>query len=198
MEAKEINCPGCQAPLSIDMKTCPYCGRPVVITTFSAVNSLSNLDLNRYQANIGKNIAAGKGNESENEASLGFIFLKLKLYSKANEHFSKAVDTYFDSAELFMAAAVAKLEGKKAFLNTRDIINECERYLNIAIEIEPRGIFYYFLAYLRYDYHFRKGFRVSPTYMEYLRKAVDVGVSHADINTLFDMLGVAIPDQIRL
>ena len=97
-----------------------------------------------------------------------------------------------------MAAAVAKLEGKKAFLNTRDIINECERYLNIAIEIEPRGIFYYFLAYLRYDYHFRKGFRVSPTYMEYLRKAVDVGVSHADINTLFDMLGVAIPDQIRL
>ena len=198
MEAKEINCPGCQAPLSMDMKTCPYCGRPVVITTFSAVNSLSNLDLNRYQANIGKNIAAGKGNESENEASLGFIFLKLKLYSKANEHFSKAVDTYFDSAELFMAAAVAKLEGKKAFLNTRDIINECERYLNIAIEIEPRGIFYYFLAYLRYDYHFRKGFRVSPTYMEYLRKAVDVGVSHADINTLFDMLGVAIPDQIRL
>ena len=198
MEAKEINCPGCQAPLSMDMKTCPYCGRPVVITTFSAVNSLSNLDLNRYQANIGKNIAAGKGNESENEASLGFIFLKLKLYSKANEHFSKAVDTYFDSAELFMAAAVAKLEGKKAFLNTRDIINECERYLNIAIEIEPRGIFYYFLAYLRYDYHFRKGFRVSPTYMEYLRKAVDVGVSHADIQTLFDMLGVAIPDQIRL
>ena len=198
MEAKEINCPGCQAPLSMDMKTCPYCGRPVVITTFSAVNSLSNLDLNRYQANIGKNIAAGKGNESENEASLGFIFLKLKLYSKANEHFSKAVDTYFDSAELFMAAAVAKLEGKKAFLKTRDIINECERYLNIAIEIEPRGIFYYFLAYLRYDYHFRKGFRVSPTYMEYLRKAVDVGVSHADIQTLFDMLGVAIPDQIRL
>lgn len=198
MENLQLNCPGCQAPVSQDMKVCPYCGRPVVITTFNDVNKLSMLDLNKYQANIGKNIAAGKGDEGANEASLGFIFLRLKLYSKANEHFSKAVDQYFDSAELFMAAAIAKLEGKKAFLCLRDTINEAERYLNIALEIEPRGIFYYFLAYLRYDYHFRKGFKVSPSYREYLASAIDAGISRADIDTLFSMLGVPCPDAIRL
>lgn len=198
MEALSVNCPGCQAPVSQDMKNCPFCGRPVIITNFNDVNRLSTLDLNKYQASISRNIATGKGDQTLNEVSLGFIFLKLKLYAKAQEHFSKAVDTCFDNSELFMAAAIATLEGKKAYLTMRPKIDEAERYLNIAVEIEPKGIYYYFLAYLRYDYHCRKGFNVSPNYRQYLQMAVQAGVSHADINTLFGMLGVPVPDAIRL
>ena len=198
METVALNCPGCQAPISQDMKNCPYCGRPVIITSFNDVNKLSNLDLNKYQLSISKNIALGKGNTENNEVSLGFIFLKLKLYQKANEHFAKAMETCFDNSELYMAAAVSALEGKKAYLTLRPKIDEAERYLNIALEIEPRGIYYYFLAYLRYDYFCRKGFKVSPNYVEYLNKAKSVGVSYTDVNTLFGMLGVPVPDSIKL
>ena len=198
MEALQVNCPGCQAPVTQDLKSCPYCGRPVVVTSFNSVMGLSNLELNKYQSNIGKTVAAGQGDATTNEISLGFIFLRLKLYDKANEHFSKAVDNCFDNAELFMAAAIAKMAGKKAFLCMRDVINEAERFLNIAVEIEPRGVFYYFLAYLRYDYHYRKGFKVSPSYVDYLRQAVNAGLSRTDIQTLFDMLGVPQPDALRL
>lgn len=193
-----VNCPACQAPVSQEMKECPFCGKPIVVTSFKDVRALSNLELNKYQSSYNRNISAGKGNQNNNEISLAFIFLKLKMYDKANIHFDKAIESNFENSELFFAASISKLCGKKAFLNMRPTINEAERLINIAIEIEPRGIYYYFLAYLRYDYHYRKSFNVSPNYRQYFDKAVSIGISRHDIDVMYEMLGVSCPDEIRL
>ena len=77
-------------------------------------------------------------------------------------------------------------------------INQAEEYLNAAIMIEPKGIYYYMLAYIRYDFHARKFLRCSPDYRELLQQAVAAGVTPADIDQLFSVLNVEIPPQIAL
>lgn len=193
MESINLTCPGCQAPVSQSMKECPYCGRPVVVTTFGDVMKLSGLDLRKYQ-----NAFSNRNNgDPLNDISLGFVFLRSKLYEKAIAHFDKVIDSYFENGEVFMAAAAAQLKGKKPFLNVRSDINLAEKYLDIAIEIDNKAIYYYFLAYIRYDYHFRKGFGISPNYREYLQKAINMGVTQTDIHTLFELLNTEVPDVLK-
>ena len=60
--------------------------------------------------------------------------------------------------------------------------------------IEPKGIYYYFLAYIKYDYFARKYFKTSPSYQEALAMANDAGLSAFDIEQLYGILGVVRPD----
>ena len=62
--------------------------------------------------------------------------------------------------------------------------------------IEPKGIYYYYLAYIKYDYFERKRFRTSPNYVEALQMATDAGLSEFDVEQLFAILNVARPDCI--
>lgn len=89
------------------------------------------------------------------------------------------------------------LKGKKAFLTSRPVINKIEEYLNAAIMIEPRGIYYYFWAYIKYDYYYRKHFRSTPDYQELLETASSSGYSEYDVHNLFDLLEVKKPDAMR-
>jgi len=59
--------------------------------------------------------------------------------------------------------------------------------------IEPRGIYYYFLAYLKQDYFERKYLNISPNWKGTLQTANDTGISDADINHLFEILNVPQP-----
>ena len=123
-------------------------------------------------------------------------YLKLKMYDKALAAFEKAIEDYFDDSETYFYAAVCLLNGKKAFLNQRPTIDKVLEYINAALMIEPKGIYYYYLAYIKYDYFERKHFRTSPNYQEALQMAVDAGLSDYDIEQLFAILGVARPDCI--
>ena len=62
--------------------------------------------------------------------------------------------------------------------------------------IEPKGIYYYFLAYLKYDFFARKHFQTTPTYQEALTNAEMAGVTENDIGQLFAILGVARPNVL--
>jgi hypothetical protein len=62
--------------------------------------------------------------------------------------------------------------------------------------IEPRGIYHYFLAYIKYDYFSRKFFNTSPTYQEALNMANGAGLSPNDIEQLYGILGVSRPDAL--
>ena len=62
--------------------------------------------------------------------------------------------------------------------------------------IEPKGIYYYFWSYIKYDYFNRKFFNTNPTYQEAFQMAVDNGVSEFDKEQLFSILGVPKPDCI--
>lgn len=191
----ELECPGCGRPLSTDMQECPACHRPVVITSLSSIDEMSMLEINKYANAYQKALVSDPANNKVNGA-LAMCFLKLKMYDKAIAAFDKAIVDNFENPETYYWAAVAVLRGKKAFLCQRADIDKAEEYLNAAIMIEPRGIFYYFWAYLRYDFHSRKFLRMQPDYKALLVEARQHHVSPTEVTRLFDILGVDLPDAI--
>lgn len=188
----EINCPGCGARVSTGQQECEWCHQPVIISTFNSVYSMALSEVNKYAAAYRKALAEAPNNMQLNN-SVAMCYLKLKLYDKALPAFENAMEDNFDNSETFFYAAICLLRGKKAFLAMRPEIDKIEEYINAALMIEPRGIYYYFLAYIKYDYFNRKFFKTSPTYQEALAMANQAGYSPFDSEQLFAILGVDKP-----
>jgi len=156
---------------------------------------MSMPEISKYANVYRQALAANPGNAALNN-SLAMCCLKLKLYDKALPAFEKAMEDNLDNSETYFYAAVCLLGGKKAFLTQRPVIDRIEEFLNAALAIEPRGIYYYFQAYIKYDYYSRKFFRTSPTYQEALQMAGLNGVSQFDIEQFYGVLGVGRPEAL--
>lgn len=189
----ELSCPGCGARVSTSQKDCEWCHKPVIISTFNSVYSMPMPEVNKYVSAYRKALAENPDSIDLNN-SAAMCFLKLKLYDKALPAFEKAMEDNFDNSETFFYAAICLLQGKKAYLHQRPTIDKIQEYLNAALMIEPRGIYYYFLAYIKYDYFERKFFRTSPSCKEVLSMATDAGFSEFDVEQLFGILSVAKPE----
>lgn len=197
VDVLDIKCPGCGMPVSTGQNTCEWCNRPIVITTFNSVASMPLPEINKY-ANSYRKALEEHPNDYSLNTSIAMCYLRLKLYDKALPAFEKAIEDNFDNAEVYFYAAVCILKGKKAFLQQRTEINKIEEYIDAALMIEPRGIFYYFKAYIRYDYHYRKCYGVSPKYNELQEMAFSAGISDTDIQQLFEILNVEKPEALRI
>lgn len=191
----ELECPGCGVPITTSTQTCPQCFRPIVISTFNSVSSMSPLDINK-QASAYRKAMAGNPDNKDLNMSIAFCYLKLKLYDKALPCFEKAIEDNFDNSEVYFYAAITLLKGKKAFLTPRTVIDKAEEYLNAAIMIEPKSIYYYFWSYLRYDHHFRKHYVMNPNYRTLLNKAIQIGLSQTDVKELYSILEVDRPNEL--
>lgn len=189
----ELTCPSCGASVSTEQKECIYCRNPIIISTFNSVYSMPMPAVSKYANTYRKALAEDPDNQELNN-SIAMCFLKLKLYDKALPAFESAMVDNFDNSETFFYAAVCLLEGKKAFVHPRPVIDKIEEYINAAIMIEPKGIYYYFLAYIKYDYFQRKFFKTSPTYQQALETAHQYGYSPYDAQQLFSILGVDKPN----
>lgn len=192
----EINCPGCGARVSTGQSECEWCHKPIIISTFNSVYSMSAPEISQYAVAYKKALSENPDNQDLNN-SIAMCYLKLKLYDKALQAFEKAMQENFDNSETFYYAAISLLKGRKAFLLNRHEIDKIEEYINAAILIEPRGIYYYFLAYIKYDYFNRKYFKTSPTYKEALKLAKQQGFSSYDSEQLFNILGVEKPNEFQ-
>lgn len=191
----ELECPGCGKAITTSTQQCPQCFREIVISTFNSVSGLSPLEINK-QANAYRKAMVNNPNNQTLNMSIAFCYLKLKLYDKAIPCFEKAIEDNFDNSETYFYAAIALLKGKKAFLTPRPIIDKIEEYIQAAIMIEPKGIYHYFWAYIRYDHHFRKSYRMSPNYQELLAQAKQIGLSQTDVSELYNILEVQRPDVL--
>ena len=189
----ELNCPGCGARVDTGQKNCEWCHKPIIISSFSSVYSMPMPEINKYTNNYKKALESNPDNVSLNK-SVAMCYLKLKMYSKALQSFEKAIEEDFNDSELYFYTSLAILDGKKAFLAPRAKIDKALEYSDAAIRIEPKGIYYFFQAYLKYDYFHRKCFRVSPDYKELLEQAKSVGVSDNDVKLLFEILNVNKPE----
>ena len=192
MQAVEIKCPGCGERLTLEMKRCPSCHGPVVISTFSSIHSMSPLDTNKY-ASAYKKALNDHPDDRQLNLSMAMCYLKLNLYNKALPAFEKAIEDNFENSEAFFYAAVCLMNGKKAFLQPRPTIDKILEYLNAAVMIEPQGLYFYFIAYIKQDYFARKGYAVSPDYAETLEMARQMGFTDYDAAHLFDVLHVEKP-----
>ena len=188
----EMNCPGCGARVSTGQSECEWCHKPIIISTFNSVYSMPMPEVNKFAGAYRKALAENPDNQELNN-SVAMCYLKLKLYDQALPAFEKAMEDNFDNSETFFYAAVCLLKGRKAFLCNRPEIDKIEEYINAAIMIEPRGVYYYLLAYIKCDYFNRKFFKTSPTYQEALAMAQQQGDSPFDAEQLFGILGVERP-----
>lgn len=188
----EINCPGCGARVTTNQTECEWCHQPVVISTFNSVYSMPMPIVNKYASAYRKSLTENPDNTDLNN-SIAMCYLKLNLYDKALPAFEKAMEDNFDNSETFFYAAICLLHGKKPFVTPRVDINKIEEYINAALMIEPRGIYYYFLAYIKYDYYQRKFFKTTPSWQEALAMAEQTGYSPLDADQLFAILKVERP-----
>ncbi len=188
----ELTCPGCGARVYTGQKECDWCHKPVVISAFNNVYSMPVSEVNKYASTYRKALEEHPNHDELNK-SAAMCYLKLRLYDKALSAFEAAIEDDFNDSETYFYAAVCLLRGKKAFLAQRDDINRAINYINAACVIEPQGIYYYFLAYIKYDFFERKYLNTTPDYRECLRVAGEMGTSVYDANMLFDILGVAKP-----
>lgn len=191
----ELTCPGCGDRVTTGQKECRYCHKPIIISTFNSVNSMPMQEVGKYANEYRKALADNPDNKDLN-TSIAMCYLKLKLYDKALIAFEKAIENNFEDSETFFYAAICLLQGNKAFLMQRPIIDKIEEFINAALMIEPKGIYYYFWSYIKYDYYSRKYFNTKPTYQEVLQMAVDNGVSEFDKEQLFAILNVQKPDCV--
>ena len=191
-KTERLTCPCCGFPIEVGMKECPA-GHPVNISTFNSVYDMPMPLVNKY-ANTYRKELADDPDDKELNYSIGICYLKLKIYDKAQAAFEKAIEDNFDNSEAFFYAAICLLQGKKAFLHQRPTIDKIFEYINAALMIEHKGIYYYFLAYIKYDYFARKYFKTSPTYGEALAMATDAGLSAFDVEQLYGILGVTRPE----
>ena len=192
MQAVAITCPGCGERLTPDMKKCPSCHGPVVISTVSSMSNMSTLDLNKY-ANAYRKALNDHPNDRGLNTSVAMCYLKLNMYDKALPAFEKAMEDNFDNSEPFFYAAICLLKGKKAFLQPRPVIDKVIEYIDAAIMIDPQAIYYYLLAYIKYDYFARKLYKTEPAYDELLEVARQAGVTDYDALQLFELLHVEKP-----
>ena len=191
----EMKCPGCGARVNVGQRDCEYCHKPIVISTLNTLDQIGVPELSKYVASYNQTLNVDPSNASISTA-LALCFLKLGRYDQAIEALNKAQTMDLENSELYFYEAIAVLKGKKAFLVPREIINKAIECLESAIMLEPKGIYYYFLAYLKYDYYYRKHLKTLPDYKAVLAEAQMVGVSDYDITQLFEMLRVPKPDLI--
>jgi len=192
-----LNCAGCGSPVSTADKECKCCRRPVVISSFSSTFSMDIPLLNKYLRRD-KQALGDNPDSSELNNSIAHCYLKLKMYDEALSAFQKAIEDDFENSETYFYAAVCLFKGKKAFVTPRPAIDNAVKYINSALSIEQRGIYYYFLAYIKYDYFKRNGFNQNPDWHETQQIAKDVGIFETDIVQLTEALQVEIPECLSI
>lgn len=192
----EIECPSCGGKASLGQKECEWCNNPLIISTFNSVYSMPIPSVGQLAEGYCKGLDANHPKKQELNNAVAMCYLKLKLYGKALPAFEKAMEDNFDNSETFFYAAICLLEGKKAFLHQRPTIDKILEYINAALMIEPKGIYYYFLAYIKYDYFYRKNLNSSPNYRELLSIANNEGFSEFDVEQLYSILNVSRPTSL--
>jgi len=191
----ELTCPGCGDRVTTAQSECKFCHKPIIISSFNSIYSMGNTEVGKYAIEFRKALSENPDNNDLN-TSIAMCYLKLKLYDKALIAFEKAIEANLDNSETFFYAAICLLQGNKAFLAQRSAIDKIEEYINAALIIEPKAVYYYFWSYIKCDYYHRKYYNTTPSYIEALQMSIDIGISNFDKDQLFSILGVERPQNL--
>lgn len=192
VQVTSVQCPNCGGSVDIDQKRCEYCGNAVMISSFSAVAAIPQVAFNNQFRSYRQALAECPDN-TDLSISVAMCFLRLRQFDHALNAFEKAMPSNFDNSEVFFYAAVCLLQGKMPFLHMRPTIDKILSYLDSALMIEDRGIYHYFLAYIKHDYFKRKFLNVTPNFSQHLEQAKRSGVLEDDIQQLFQLIGTQRP-----
>lgn len=188
MRMLDLRCPGCGSPSGHDKERCDYCGRPVIITSFSSLGGLGLPDLAKYRQAYADSLTDEL--DASVAGALGIVLLKLGLYAEAQDSLSSATSLRPENAELHFYSAAAALGGKRPFTAGKGPVLDSERRLKAAISVEPRPIFIWMHAYLAHDYFERKFLNHTPGFRQLKSQATALGVTATDKIQLAEILAV--------
>jgi tetratricopeptide (TPR) repeat protein len=180
----DVACAVCGRPIPADSKRvfqCTRCGRHFCGEHMDMVTHICHT-------------CAAEHKESSLDKAKGE--LKSGFYDSALTNFRKAMDNNADDPDAYYYAAIALFGGKKAFVQQRTVIDQALNYINTAISMRPKGIYYYLLAYIKYDYFERKYLNTSPNYRQAAALAVKNGVTAQQISDMYSLMKVSRPSEI--
>lgn len=191
---KMTSCPTCGAPLdpSEPNPTCESCGRKLIINNYDTFLRMPQQEAKKYSDAYSATLEEQPNNGKLNLAA-AMCYLRLHLYDQAERAFERAMENDMNNAEIYFYAAIALLKGQRPFLAGRPAILKIEEYVNAALMIQTKGIYYYFLSYVKYDFYFNKHLRTSPTYQEALQSALRAGLTTREVEQLYATMGTAKP-----
>lgn len=172
-------CPGCGAPAELSAKNCDYCGRPVVITTFSSIRDWSGPEISKYVRAYESAVAETPAPDLK--VALAICLLKLGQHERALVQISEAINYNIDNAEAYFYSALARLGGKRPALGNMVVLRQALGDLESAKAIEPRGSFFYLSGLIRSDFFERKRIRQLPTSSDEFASAVAFGITQEDM-----------------
>jgi tetratricopeptide (TPR) repeat protein len=191
-KVQELICPGCGDRVDPNQIECKYCHKPIFISSLSDINQFANHSLNNFLRTYDE-IFKNDSTNHEAAKAIGMCFIRLKQYDKAIYFFGKAIDLNTNSAESYFFSAIAFLKGLKPFVHHREIIDKVEEQINTALMIEDKAIYYYFMAFIKFDYFSRKFFNTTPDFQTALRMALDKGLKEEDVQNLYSLLHLERP-----
>lgn len=191
LHVADINCPGCGASVATQQGRCNYCGREIVVTSFSSVFGMGPPETRKYIDCYQSALQASPADPALNTA-VGMCYLNLGLHQKAFGAFERAIEDDFENPETYFYAAIALLGGGRPYSLPMAEVRAVEKYLDAACRIEPRGIFYYFHAFLKFDFFERKCLNTAPSHLELLARAREKEVAEGDLHVLEELLGYSI------
>ena len=178
---EDVCCSICQKKISASSKSvflCRVCGKH-----FCA----SHMDVSHHICN------SCSTQESNSNFDRYIAELKMQMYDGALSYFKSEMNNTSADPDVYYYAAIAAMRGKNAFSQTRSTIDTIQSYINQAIQCDPKGIYYYFLAYIKYDYYERKYFRTKPNYKEAFSMAITHGVTQSQVNEMYSLMHVSRP-----
>jgi pentatricopeptide repeat protein len=196
-KVKNLKCLGCGAPISAQQKRCRYCKREIYISSFSSVLQQSEYDFARLQ----RFYKESAGQEEQNPDlcnAQGMCYMRLGQYDKAYTMFEEAIRRNFDKSETYFLAAAALMQGKNPFKMMKKDVDRAITLLTDAASIENAPVYYYFLAYLTYDYYGRKFLRAKVPWQVWMQKAVESGLSTDETKELHTFLHTPQPDALKI
>lgn len=124
----------------------------------------------------------------------GIRLLNRKMFSQALICFEKVIQNDISTPDAYFYAAIAMLEGKRPFLSSKASISKIENYISSAIAFSENAVYYYFYAYVLYDFYSKKMLKAPLDYKQLLLTSAELGITDSEINALFDILNTQKPE----
>lgn len=195
-----LKCSNCGESLTESMAKCPSCDQAVVIKKVSSLLGLPSAELHSRSRLMDREIMGGQNGNlvSDADFTAGCCFLRLKMFDQAIVRLGRAVDSDPCNVNALFCMAIAALKGKKAFLVPLADIRKVQEYLDAAMLVDERGIFRYFLAYIKQDFYARRFLKVEPSWHDEMQIALSLGVGQEERDELFNLLGVSCPVELSV
>ena len=154
-----LECPQCGGPVRMDERECSYCHSPILVKRVQDLDKKRPMEINKYIKAYQNFLKNHEGKSPEVFTAMGICHLKNGMYDQAVNALEKAVSLLSEEGDSYFYLAVAKMKGKRPYLQTLSTIKSVVQCLETALSIEPCGRYYYLLYLIQKDFYEKKRLR---------------------------------------